>query len=363
MPTLSVNHVIRGIQQGRLASSVPVDLDVLDAYVERALAEKLALSTASTETRQLFEHLEAPLTFVSPQRRAALADCDVFVLPFPLCVSYAHELAGRPLIVLSTGLIDLIANAIFASQLQSLLPQALETYYLLQARHDMPASDLVANALFLQLHAFRGCAPLPNCQALLSPQLLRQSQDAIDGALLFIVLHELGHHRLGHLDSDRIRPLRYRLIVGDALSIDQQQELEADQFALDSLIEPAQAIGTFWHQNAVNFFMQLELVSGQLSGTDHPAAIDRAFHADALRAQMGKDLDVHPRRAFFDTLAARYRATQRHAHEPDNALIHTSRAGCLDILKQSNRVLADFGIDLSPVWETPAPGWLDTRVS
>lgn len=84
--------------------------------------------------------------------------------------------------------------------------------------------------------------------------MFEESKLAINGALLFTLLHELGHHKLKHLEfSNNIRPIHYPLALEENLSILQHQEMEADTFALNCLIEPAKIIGTYWQQNAVNF--------------------------------------------------------------------------------------------------------------
>jgi len=200
MPELSVDQLIQGIKNGRPVSPFSIDLDVLDKYVELVSEKKIILNTDSIESQKLFEHLSEQLDFISAERKSMLSQCEIFVLPFPLCISYAHELNGRKIIVIANGLIDLISNAIFSSHLQSMLPPDLDDYYLLKYRKDMPASHLFANALFLlQLDFYRFCSPLPNLQALLPPEILRKNKEAINGALLFILLHELRHHELARI--------------------------------------------------------------------------------------------------------------------------------------------------------------------
>jgi hypothetical protein len=364
MPTLPVDQLIRGIKEGQPVAPLMIDDEVLDRYIERVMAHHITLGTGAVEVRQLFRHLQGHLDFVSQERRVLLSQCEMYVLPFPLCITYAHEFDGRKIIVVATGLIDLIANTVLASYLQSMLPKALDTYYLRAFRQDMPASHLVANALFLlQLHFYRQCAPLPNLHALVPPAMLKESAFGIDGAVLFILLHELGHHSLNHLHSEKIRPMRYHTILHEGLSIDQHQEMDADHFALESLIKPAHVIGTFWHQFAMNYFMQIELACGEHSSLDHPAAINRAYSSDALRSECGRGYDVTPRHAFYETLAARYGATQQASRRGGNAFINTSREGCVHLLQEINQVLEPFDMDISPLWETAFPSWLDTRVS
>lgn len=364
MPKLHVDQLTSGLRQGRPIAPFSIDLDQLDKHVERAIAENLALDSDSLETVQLFDHFKEQLEFLVPERKSELMRCEVYVLPFPLCIAYAHELSGRRIIVISEGLIDLVANTICSSLAVSLLPKELDTCYLLEYRKDMPASHLFANALFLlQLHFYRFCSPLPNPGALLTPELREQSKAAVNGALLFILLHELGHHALGHLDNDEVRPMRYGLVIQEALSVEQRQEMDADMFALDCLLEPARLLGTYWRENAVNFFVQMELVSGRHSGFEHPTAINRAYHSDALRAEVGRNHGVSPRPRFFAEIASRFADTRQASGGGENAFINTSREGCLRILDEIDAVLAAFDREISPIWTTPAQSWLKTRIS
>jgi len=156
--------------------------------------------------------------------------------------------------------------------------------------------------------------------------------------------------------------MRYQTILNEDLSIDQHQEMDADAFALDSLIKPAKIIGTYWHQYAINFFMQMELVSGQHSGLDHPTAINRVYYSDSLRSDFGEAHDISPRPEFFKNIASRYTSTKQYTDKNKNSLINTSRDGCIQIIRETNEVLKQFNIDISPLWERPSHGWLEAKI-
>ena len=142
--------------------------------------------------------------------------------------------------------------------------------------------------------------------------------------------------------------MRYHKIISENLSIDLHQEMDADNFALECLIKPAKVIGTYWHHNAINFFVQMELVSGQHSGDDPPSAINRVFYSDSLRSDLGKDHDVTPRHQFFENIASRYTVTKQYADKNANLLINTSREGGLRILEETNKVLKQFNMKHCP---------------
>lgn len=361
MGILSTEQLVRGLKNGRPLTPYSIQEEIIDTYLKIIQTQRMVLRTDSPESKQLALHIREPLDFVLPERRYDLAQCDIYVLPFPICMAYAEESEKRPVIVIASGLIDLIANSIFAANLQSLLPPELDHYYMPQFRKDMPASHLFANALFLMhLQFYRFCKPLPNIRAFMTPKMFKESKMAIDGALVFTLLHELGHHKLQHFEAtSNLRPMHYQFAVKEDLSVFQHQEMEADNFALNSLIEQAKIIGTYWNQNAVSFFSQMELVSGSDADKHHPMAINRSFYSDSLRKDWGREHEVVPRPAFFKNTADRYLATKQSKSEEINALIQTPRENCLDILKEINHVLLDFDMDLKPLWSTPSPNWLN----
>ncbi|HNP51838.1 MAG TPA: hypothetical protein PKJ85_08595 [Nitrosomonas nitrosa] len=361
MGILTTEQLVHGLKNGRPLTPYSIEAEVIDAYLKIIETQRMVLRTDSPESKQFALHIRKPLDFVLPERRRDLGQCDIYVLPFPICMAYAEESEKRPVIVIASGLINLIANSIFSAYLQSLLPPELDQYYMPQFRKDMPASHLFANALFLmRLQFYRFCKPLPNIFALMTPETLEECKIAINGALVFTLLHELGHHKLKYFQTTRkLRPMHYQFAVKEDLSVFQHQEMEADDFALNSLVEQAKIIGTFWQQQAVSFFLQMELVSGSYGDKHHPMAINRSFYSDTLRKEWGQNYDVAPRAAFYKNTADRYQATKENKSQEINALIQTSREGCLDILSEINQVLLGFGMDIKPLWSTPSPNWLE----
>lgn len=104
--------------------------------------------------------------------------------------------------------------------------------------------------------------------------------------VLFVVFHELGHIELGHLTASRGRSERqpFALAEPELLSGPQQDEIEADAFALDHIAshckqEIMPSLVFFFTP-----FTSLETFSGGLSA-NHPLAVNR-LSALAERANM-----------------------------------------------------------------------------
>ncbi|MEW8052905.1 MAG: hypothetical protein AB2809_21320 [Candidatus Thiodiazotropha sp.] len=364
MSILTSEKIVQGIAEGKPLAPFDIDSEILDRYTDFVLREKLTLDSEANEVAALLRQLKPQLPFVSEERRSQLSQCQLFVLPFPLCISYAWKQSGYKTIVMGRGFIDLLANVIQGAIFQSTLPSELDERYRKSYKRNMPASELLANALLLlQLRFYQFCEPLPNIDALLSAEIREQSHISIGGALLFTLLHELGHHELGHIDNDHIWPMSFVQISPESVSADQHQEIEADAFALDSLIETAKAMGPYWQQQAVNFFVQMELISGQRSGAEHPLALNRAFHAHSVGSVLEQQKNSSSRELFFKDLAIRYMDTQTHTQSGENLLVKTTREGCLRVLDEINEILKEFDLDISQLWESGYPSWLETDIT
>ena len=127
---------------------------------------------------------------------------------------------------------------------------------------------------------------------MLGPIARADALSAYRFAVLFVLLHELGHIESGHLQSSQVRSERPAMALAEPerLSVIQTQELTADAFALDR-IKPAYRAELM--PSLIFFFTPftfLEAFSGALSKS-HPLAVNR-LSALAQRADMPPD--AHP---------------------------------------------------------------------
>lgn len=364
MPTtLSTDELIKSLSHGRHIAPLMVDEGMIDEMIAQITQRRITLLSDSDECLQLKSLLREAGLFVSDARKNTLNTTSVYVLPLNICTAFGDfDAQDRPIIVISQGMIDLVASTILLANLGGQLPKALESFFMPQFRKDMDASSLITNALFImQVHHYRYGKPLPNFYELLPLEALHENAIAINGALTFILLHELGHHELGHMESENepSSGLQTKLLIPENLSDYQQQELEADRFAMDSLIEEARVIGTFWQQHAMAFTLQLEIISGLLLSDGHPMALNRAYHSDTLRNDWGKVTEVAHQPEHFEGLANRFEATRAHKLSEVNALLNTPYESCIQILKEANEVCKPLGLDLSSLWRCMPKSWLD----
>ena len=138
--------------------------------------------------------------------------------------------------------------------------------------------DLLTDALSLAywFYVSGKSAPLPGLYESLGRAHLEQTQAGLSAAVTFVVMHEVGHIRLGHVDegasgpSQVCGPLPY-----EAANRRKRMELEADTFAVESFKKEVVA-GTVGNGATLLFDLasDLELVCLPRSGS-HPLAVNR----------------------------------------------------------------------------------------
>lgn len=362
MNTLAPEDLIESLKACKPLTPLSIHDSVIEACIDVINEQRLTLNSDDPDSRHFRRSISDSLVFVDPQWRTMLFEhCECYFLPLPVCLAFSSVIKGRPVIVVSRGLTDIIAYTIYAAHLNNLIPPNFEQYHLLAYRRDMPLTDLFSNALLLfSIRNFCAGEPLPNTFAPLTGAVHRDCNIAISGAVTFILLHELGHLVLGHNDNDIARPIHYPQAVDEMLSPFQQQELEADKFALQCLHPAARAMGTYWHDHAINFFSQMELVSGARHNS-HPLAINRRFMSDTLRGRWGKAFDLAPNPSHFETLRERFLATETETNKQKNLLLKTSREGALKVLEEILWILNENGVAMTEILYTPWQSWVERK--
>lgn len=357
---LGTEDIVRGILSARKVAPLTIDEAMLNRYVDMVRNRRIVLK----QDGKAFENFKQSLTetglFVTDTAKQDLNKIAVYILPLPICLAYSEVRPNDvPTIVISSGFVDIVASSIFLSQCSSILPKALDTFYALGLRKDMSVNSIITNAIFLlQVHFYRYGLPLPNLRAILSEKQIADAKVSINGAITFILLHELAHIKLGHLetfpDKDFSRPT---YVVPENMDAYKYQEQEADIYAMNCIKDEAKVIGTYWQQHAMSFFMSLELVSGGTLGIEHPMAINRNFNSDLLREEWGKEFDIKPRQKFYEAMAQRYIDTSRTKTAEVNEFINTRFEACWANIICLKDLYLEHNIDLSKLYSSTARSW------
>lgn len=344
---LSTERVVSGIRRGLLMAPLMPAEAVIDRHVEQVRRQRLALRSNDPASTRLLQLVSAQLMWLKPEIREALGRTEIYCLDLPLSVAYCDRVDDRALIVLGQGLIDLIAYRVCCSHFEAMFPEAMATYPLSGYRTDLSALEMLSNALMLLgCQFYTTASPLPDVCTQLSQASREDCERAISGALLYVLLHELGHLQLGHLERNEIRALSVPQAVPESLSVFQQQEYEADRFATNALIDVAQVLAALWQGSALNFYQQLELITGQRSDS-HPLAINRRLDAAVRQVEVGGAHGIAIDTVHINTLAERFLDTEAAVRERPNALIATPREACLRIFRELvTAAYTSHGVDL-----------------
>lgn len=342
---LDTRHIADRIRQ---LAPLAVDFAVVDQLLDDLKSDSEGVFSESRDVLALLDLLGPSLKFLKTEVRSSLLEnTDLFVLPYDPCVAFSQLCGdtGRPQIIISRGMVNLIAASIYDPLLQAMVPAAL---------HNMPVGQrkqpllLVINACtaLLRYRFYRYSEPLPEFYRVLSPEVLGDCRVSIPGALTFLLLHELGHIELGHLKEDEVRMSHYDMAFEQQLSDYQLQEAEADVFALEALETEAQFLGTYWMSQALAFFVTLELMSGYVD-RGHPLAINRHHTAERYRLNVP---ELVPHSPVANDLAVRFaEIVQLGPPGKDFPLLETPRKDIIVALVEVIRVLQSHDVDLTPM--------------
>lgn len=357
MSILDAQRLAALIDSGRRYGPVGIDDTVLDSFIDKVRQQNRVYLSDSPIVTKLKEFIAEPLSAIKTERKNLFDKYDLFVLPEDICLCFAEPGSEThvPSVVLSTGMINLIGSTHFAAHVDAMIPQELSSFYLL-LYPQRPFAPLFTTVLFLfRYRYYRYAEPMPNFVSLIEPEKHDELRLMIGGAVTALILHELGHHELGHLEKEIARSMTYQMVVDQSLSDYQRQEAEADRFALESTVAEASPLVTYWLAQNLDFFIQLELMTG-VRDQQHPLAINRSLNAGILRQDDLEKFGLAPENplAHSERLADIFRAMEDTAAHTDNRLIQTDRETCFAILKDMAATLEPLGVDLEPMLDRNA---------
>ena len=247
-----------------------------DWVADRFSGEELKASQADAQL--IIDALKSHRSFVADAALTRLAECDFTFVPRSLFSAHAALYKGREVIVLFEGLIVVMQIALEMSYAIAHLPDDLDEVY---PQPDYPTVSALgwAAVLFVRLvhgYAARG-EPAPNFASLCSSNLNKELYFGLLGGLWITVLHELGHHALGHVSAKR--PVSKAesdddLFVAELLTRYQRCEIEADRYAYDALTEDGRALHMSWMNTALGAQMLFDSLLTTRTDT-HPLSVNR----------------------------------------------------------------------------------------
>jgi len=215
-------------------------------------------------------------------------DVDFILLPVPGSIAALYAGAGVYTVALSLGLVEALRLSCVTGQLRSALQALKASRKLESAMGDEAAARalrlleqmiayLNASALLAHLRARQ----VPNVVASLDAQMHWKANVVLEAALMFVLLHELGHVQYQRAQSRQATTWEFAL--AEELDARQQEELFADKFALDQV--PAAFRLPMVHAAAfvLHLYTYIDVLRSGEPRT-HPLAVNRLA---AMRAQVG----------------------------------------------------------------------------
>ena len=326
--------------------------------LDEVLAE-VEQSDLERERDRLEQVLSVQWALLKPDIREKLQQTDIAVVASQRCVAYCQKFKNDAcVIVISHGIINLLAATIYDHYMQAEIPGDVGDIYLTESESVSIPKMVSMMTILIEAQYVKTQTALPDFSACLGEEALSMCRDSIHGALLFLILHELGHIELGHLDSDhgpRLTPLHG--ILEEENNHYKNQEQEADQFALDAIEERVRVFGSYWKSQALAFYSSYELVSGKRSES-HPLALNRAAFFDP--DLMNLDDQKYQNRA----VAKGFTENERTAFLHGNKLIHTPHETAFTLLKLCfDLVKLNEGPDLTGCTKKTQDNWLHSELA
>ncbi|MEO1219812.1 MAG: hypothetical protein AAFY42_00485 [Pseudomonadota bacterium] len=348
---------------GILRSDLPRIAPSLVAARENSIASVEQRKTLAKPDDALARSLRDSLTlssaFIVPEFKAKLDAVTLYTVDAPEIGALARQRRGKPEIILFAGLLRYIQfffeMIAIGSLLQAIRPDAKVSDGL-DGHHEESFLFLLACQVLMTAFVEKGSEP-PRLNDLLGENISNSIATGFNGALCFLLLHELGHIELGHTRlSGHAEPLTSPLLLDEAMSTERLQEFEADGFALGGITPRFRAglISSLIH--LFGGFAMLEAFTGAL-GARHPLSLNRlnrlaeACDLDETERRVTTDF-VNARLAFFRQLQPHREAANGSVSERIYQVMSVSHA--LNIIAEvKRRVAHDHGsLDRSPISST-----------
>lgn len=355
----AISDSLSGIAEGRYFEPYAVPPAVLQRAIRKIQSERMDLRGDDDLVHSLADIVELPLQLVKHPIGKALGLKEIYVIPLPLACAYSQRLSQREIIVIGSGFIDLLEAAAFSAQIIGRLPAEAESIYPLPELAILSLSDIFANFLTALIASFyRSGEALPNIIGLLSKSEIEAARLSFSGAVMFTLLHELGHLELGHIGGETTRIAAMKSAVEEDLSIHQKQELEADAYAISALSAEYQEFGHFWMKSAADFLVRLNILTG-LNSESHPLAINRVYHLNETQTSTSNYHDANKTRSVYERHALKFIESKNDPTSSENHWLSLDRHTILTVLSRVSGPLLDLGLDINPLFEQDGTTWIE----
>lgn len=306
---------------------------------------------------------------VLPEVFEALMACDICVAPFTLYnATPVRRVDGRLVLVVYEGLLDAITASLELSHAISGLPPALDA---VAPRHDCPDISARAWAAVLLAELTRRFCKhdraRPNFGPLVPKERVCDIRVGLGCAVLWTLLHELGHVRLNHLDMRAIERLRVPevedFLVAETMTLMHQAELDADFEAYRCLSPSGRPLCLAWMRIALAPQMMFDSLTVQRSGT-HPLSVNRLGQVLVRMSETGQLVLADGTRDSLENHAATLASIESEYLKAGDNQTATGISRLEDrslaiLINGLSPIFNNEGIPLNRVLAVPELGWRD----
>jgi hypothetical protein len=359
---LTTEDIIDALEKGYRFGANHMSEAMLFQAIDKIRRERLVLHTDSLEALTFQKLVARGLGLFDPRPVAQLAECDLYVLPEPICVAHSCMHRKRKTIVVSTGMLDLLFAMSYWTHVSAEFPPELEQIkpYTEFRTPAISAFELFSFILIARYYQFG--EPLPCFVDLLHGNRDKLVRLSMESAVLFLLVHELGHHTLGHIDADEVRPVISHSILEEDITAYKKKELEADWFVYQSLRSNAKKTFQNMIVMGLNFHSLFEGVLS-LSNIEHPLTLNRVYHARQSMEEGAYDkadgIDAH-----LSNQAEKYISIKSRKEKAGNVFdarffAQASRQNIIEYIKVLEPHFRPYGLNIALLYEKEPQRWQD----
>jgi len=257
--------------------AAPREATRLQTVIDTIHKANVTADLGSESSAFLRRVIETHQSILMPDAHAELLAAQSYAVPVNFADATARIVEGQSQIFLFEGMQAILHFYVSLIRVMDLLALEHPDYRIALGETVYPASEAAGMAGFSMLaDALQTGRELGAIDDFIEPGAFRNAQFGYQGAVLFVLLHELGHIKLGHLKAGLGRsevhdlPLAYPEEIRTRLN----NEFEADAFALAAIKPEMRAL---FMLNVLFFLGPYAFIETFMApkGSAHPLAVNR----------------------------------------------------------------------------------------
>lgn len=254
----------------------------------------ISADLASDNSKYLRQVVEAHREILKPDAYERLTRTDMFGVPVNFIDATVRRKEGRDQIFMFEGMQQLIFFYASLIRVMDLLGVEQPDYTVTVGGEDHPAVVLAGMAGFAILaDGMATGREFGAISDLVDPAAFRNTGLGYQGAVMFILLHELGHIERGHLGSGigRSEVHEMELAFPEEIRSRQLKEFEADAFAIEAIREDMRAV---WMSNVLFFLGPFAFIETFMhpKAAAHPLSANRISRLVKAAGLTGEDARI-----------------------------------------------------------------------